>query len=208
VNLFRFRYVPCDAGDFVSFWRRFYDEGKYPDEDYQRNLNARGRLEKKNVLALFEWKNGAPLSKKKRQIAERAIEKLTEINKFRTLESLGENDVREFWQIAGQITKGLIWRIFCLHIARPNDFPIFDQHVLRAYRFLQHGKVMAKKEEGASVADYDEYRSFFFQLVKQSGKQRGEVDQALMAFGQHLTPYAKDDSRLDVTGLAEVLMRA
>jgi hypothetical protein len=35
---------------------------------------------------------------------------------------------------------GVIWRIFWLHCWQPERFPIYDQHVHRAMRFLQTGK--------------------------------------------------------------------
>jgi len=58
VRLLRFRYESCDPREFVSFWSQFYDEAKYPDKDYQRNLNETGLLDEKNILSLFEWKIG------------------------------------------------------------------------------------------------------------------------------------------------------
>lgn len=50
--------------------------------------------------------------------------------------SLYENDKKKLWKLSGKITKGFVWRIFFLHFTKPNNYPIFDQHVFRTYNIL------------------------------------------------------------------------
>jgi len=36
-------------GDFVDFWSLLYDEGRYSDEVYEKNLNRKGLLNEKSA---------------------------------------------------------------------------------------------------------------------------------------------------------------
>jgi len=189
MKFFKFKYEQCTAEEFVDFWKRFYDEGKYPDEEYKEHLNENGLLERDKIQRLWEWKNGTPLSEKKQPIIERTIEKLPEINRYRSLNEITEDDIRNLRQVAEYITNGFIWQIFVLHMAKPKYFPIFDQHVFRAFKYLTTGKLVERRNYSFDV-DYMNYRRHFFELVELSKKRIREVDQALMAFGQYLPNYS------------------
>jgi len=175
---------PCSLEDFISYWTCCYNEGKYPNTVYEENLNNKGVLQEKNIIPLLEWKNGKSLSEDKKRIASTTIKNLKKFNQFRGLTAVTDDDFNQFWSFISTIVKsGLVWRVFLLHIARPIDYPIVDQHVLRAYYFLTHGNV-TKPEE--TLETYLLYKEFFFKLVKESGKEFRDVDKALMAFGQFL----------------------
>jgi hypothetical protein len=180
----KFEAKHCGPEEFISYWAKFYDEGKYPDSDYEKNLMRGGKLEKSNIVPLLEWKNGRPLSDKKRRIAQRIIRNLEKFNKFRFMEEVSEKDFRQFWDFTSRIVEsGLVWRVYLFHIARPDDYPIIDQHVLRTYHFLTKGEITEPKQ---LLETYLSYRDFFFELARKSGKRYREVDKALMSFGQYL----------------------
>jgi len=184
MNLFRFDTVRCSESEFVSFWARFYEEGKYPDSIYKANLNEGRPLEQGNIKPLLEWKNGRPLSKKKQEIAIKVINNLPRFNQFRFITKVTAMNFERFWKIVCEIVKtGLVWRIFLLHMTRPEDYPIADQHVLRACYYLTHGKI---HEPEQTLQTYESYRTFFRDLVEKSGKEQRQVDKALMCFGQFL----------------------
>lgn len=186
-KFFKFAHEDCNIEEFISFWRQYYDEGKYPDKKYESNLNKNGLLDEDGIKYLWEWKNGNPLSKKKQLVIKKTIEKLADLNNFRKLDRITSDGAKSLWEIAGQITNGFVWRIFVLHMARPQVFPIFDQHVFRAFTYLTTGEIPEKMTR--ELKNYDAYRKFFFSVVDQSKKEDREVDQALMAFGQYLQSY-------------------
>ena len=175
---------PCSLKEFVSFWAQFYDEGKYPDSIYEDNLRRGGILQENNIIPLLEWKNGRPLSNAKKQIAFKIVKDLQEFNQFRSLKKVSAEHFDRFWSFISSIVRtGLVWKVYLLHIARPDDYPIVDQHVLRAHNFLVHGKIT---EPDQTLETYNSYREFFFKVARESGKEFREVDKALMSFGQYL----------------------
>jgi len=194
MRFFRFDIVECSDSEFVSFWSRFYEEGKYPDSIYKINLNEGKPLEQANIKSLLEWKNGKPLSGKKKEIAAKAINNLRVFNEFRLLTQVTSTEFERFWRLVCDIVKAkLVWRVFLLHMARPEDYPIVDQHVLRAHHYLTHGEI-AEPEQ--MLQSYESYRTFFRKLVEKTGKEHRQVDKALMCFGQFLkSQFSKRDSR-------------
>jgi hypothetical protein len=148
------------ANDFISFWSKCYAEGKYSDEDYEKNLNRRGFLTPKNVQYLLEWKNANPLSKRKQALVDKIKKDITKINMFRSLSKVSDQEFKRFWSFLSTIISyGIVWKVFLLHISRPNDFPIVDQHVLRAWNFLSKRRV---EEPEQTLENYRIYRIFFF----------------------------------------------
>lgn len=195
-------YSRCSAREFVDFWQQFY-QSKIPDEVYQVNLNMGGELSKENISLLWKWKNeryGSALIRPTEAI-------LKDINSFRRLEHIDEPSEREFWQKVGAITPGIVWQVFLFHMARPQDYPIFDQHVVRAFFALTTGylycnpkqvRVPCRTYERFSSA-YGGYRSFFFDVMKEAGyPEPKKVDRALWAFGRHLKRLHRVDGPLPI----------
>ncbi len=193
-------YSRCSAREFVEFWQQFY-QSKVPDEVYQTNLNVGAELTGENISQLWRWKNeryGSPLIEPTQAILE-------DINRFRNLEHIDEAKEREFWQRVATITPGIVWQVFLFHMARPQDYPIFDQHVVRAYLALTTGYLWRNPGEvGAPCynferfsSSYSGYRSFFFNLVEEAGSpEPKQVDRALWAFGRHLKRLHRADGPL------------
>jgi hypothetical protein len=84
-----------------------------------------------------------------------------------------------------------------LHIIAPQIYPIFDQHVFRAFRFLLSNDVVeipstnSKKER----TYFQDYLPFFNHLANISNMPRKKVDEALWVFGKFL----KTDYRVQMT---------
>lgn len=175
-----------DWKEFILFWAQFYDERKYPDKTvYFPNVRAK-KLSEDNIRKLFEWKNGMSLSGIKGAILMRAINRLELINTFKKRKGASTDDVRDFFEFTNEITKGFVWRIFIVHIARPKELPMIDQFVFRSYKFLTEGKIMKHSEKYKNIEEYFAYRDFFNNLMKKSKADFRTVDKALMAFGQFL----------------------
>lgn len=172
-------YVPADATptEFVAFWGRQYD---YPgDEVYELNLRRRA-LDEEGIHALFKWKNGGRrLSKRKWESVERnyvariaeARELLPDIEPESFLERFSEG--------------GAIWRIFWLHCWKPDQFPIYDQHVHRAMTKIEAGTAseIPHSDKRKVEAYLTRYLHFYDRFSKLPAR---EVDRALWVYGRFL----------------------
>ena len=81
--------------------------------------------------------------------------------------------------------RGMIWKIFTLHIMYPDRFPIFDQNVYRAMHYLQTGtiKEIPIKNTDKQATYINEYKPFY----KEHGVYEDrKLDKALFTFGQFL----------------------
>jgi hypothetical protein len=62
VQFFIYKPVGADAQAFVGFWAARY--AGYDDDFYEANVGQ--EVTEARILALFEWKNGTPLSEPKK----------------------------------------------------------------------------------------------------------------------------------------------
>ena len=184
MNFFKLSLEPTSASEFISNWSKLYNEGKFSDEEYEKILNRNGSLKPHDIQFLLEWKNGNPLSKRKQVIADKVKKEISIINEFRQLPNVTDRDFENFWSfVSSVISYGIVWKVFLVHISKPDEYPIVDQHVLRAWSFLTKGKIEEPKQ---TLQNYQQYRNFFFDLAKQSSKSCRDIDRALMVFGQFL----------------------
>jgi hypothetical protein len=92
----------------------------------------------------------------------------------------------------------LVIPLFLLHILNPRVFPIFDQHVERARRFLM-GEYLNASSAGLRIDHYARYSVFWFELLSDIGvnvksaeyAHIKHVDEALWAMGKHLKQMQK-----------------
>ena len=193
----------CEAGEFIAYWEQFY-YSKIPDQVYQANLNIGGELTESNVDTLWRWKNeryGIPKIASTKRV-------LPQINTFRRLPVITEEAEGSFWQTTSTISdSGITWQAFIFHIARPEDYPILDQHVMRAFLCLTKGHVyLNPKQISAPCRSYSRfrtiyhpYRDFFFKLVKEgSCSEPKAADRALWASGKHLKRLHQRDGALEL----------
>ncbi len=85
-----------------------------------------------------------------------------------------------------------------MHIVKPLVYPIIDQHIVRAFKFFEEGKIHSvsnlKKEELVKndFAFFKDYRQFFMGLIDKCGlpvndiKSRRNVDKSLWSCGKYL----------------------
>jgi hypothetical protein len=184
IDFFKLNIEPASASEFVSNWSKFYNEGKYSDKEYEKSLNRKGLLRPQDIQFLLEWKNGKPLSKPKQAIANNVKRQISKMNEFRGLPKVTNRDFSELWSFVSSIINyGIVWKVFLVHISRPDEYPIVDQHVLRAWKFLTENRII---EPDQTLENYSKYKDFFFSLAQQSQEGLRSVDQALMTFGQFL----------------------
>ena len=158
---------------FVAFWSERY----LAKRDHLYSPNVGKPLTEKRVLELFLWKNGGPIAKHKlKSIRSNYIDQVPKLPATNDRERL-----IEFIRLPG----GAIWRIFWLHCKRPEQFPIFDQHVYRAMCHLRTG--ICAEIPGTNLAKakayVDEYLPFYAAF---GHKDKTRLDRALWAYGKHL----------------------
>lgn len=178
--------------DFILFWRDYYNEGKYSDKDYLFHLRKGGLLEAEDLLYLLQWKNAGPLSQKKMGIYNAAKENLDRLNGFRKKQSIDSDEVVELFSVVSDIIRtGLIWRVFLMHVTRPDDFPMFDQHVYRAFTFLQEGQITDRSFSEKDINLYLDYFSFVRKVEEETSLDLRTIDKAFFAFGKFIKEYKR-----------------
>lgn len=190
MNYIRFGFERCSESDFISFWERFYRD---LDNKYENHIKHEGLLEAIDIRHLLEWKNQSKLSGPKRKVARRAEKELNRFRELRSQPEISPKDESDFWHTVSCIVKsGTAWKAFLFHIARPSEYPILDQHVVRSYYYLSTGE-RREIPKNATKEEYLElvksYGIFFRNLKRMSGKEDREIDRALLCFGQFLKQY-------------------
>lgn len=154
--------------DFIEHWSSKYN---YPlEHKYDNNIGK--PLTHSSRLALFEWKNGSTISKKK-------------------LESISQNYPLEF---EGNLKErylnhkqpgGAIWNIFYLYCLAPNEWPIYDQHTHRAMKYMKTGKIIEIGK--TNKQKYESYQNEYIPFINSLSEiDHRKLDKALFSFGQFL----------------------
>lgn len=169
----------------MSFWSVQYD---YVLEDlYDRNIGLE-KLDPENLRDLFIWKNGMKLSNNKETGFNKILLHIDVINEFKKTGLVFDKFNEQFNKLSS------IWKIFLMHICSPEQFPIFDQHVYRAYRFINElpkNRLPENKMEKTEIY-FDQYLPFYQKLRKQADKfSAKKIDEALWAYGKFLSRYPK-----------------
>lgn len=170
-----------DWSQFIDFWKQFYDDRKHPDNEfyfpYINDLSKENFLEK-----LWQWKMGVHYknSNSQRVLKLMRKEKVT-IRDYRKSQSTFE----ELWRFTGNIFRtGIIYKVFLVHICKPDDYPILDQNAFRAYTFITTGKLV---KEPKNLEDYQNYRRFVLKIHQRCKISLRDIDRGLMTFGQFLS---------------------
>lgn len=185
-----------DIKDFICFWEKYYNEGRYPDKIYFDCLKKK-HWQNGDLDRIFEWKNDSKLSQNKQKILQRIYSHLEKINYFRDLENPSKKEFNDFYNniCCRVISSGLVWRIFLVHLTHPEKYPMIDKFTYIAYDFLLNNALPSKAEIDKCLAEnqlkaYFPFREFFLKLDNKVSNQR-KVDRALMVFGQFLTNHRK-----------------
>lgn len=163
--------------EFIEFWSFLYSD---PRQDLYENAIEHKRFTADDIFKLYEWKNGGPLSERKREsVKNNVVKKLDLVNQFKQ-----KMDIEAFDKSFGKMTS--IWKIFLQHIIVPKTYPIFDQHVFRTYSYLTKGKAVELVDnDKVKNAVYAEYVLFFHGILKEGINYR-KADKALWTFGKFL----------------------
>ena len=165
--------VKADPQAFIEFWAARYTG--YDDDFYHANVGH--ELTEARILELFEWKNGTRLSGPKRDsVTRNFVERRSELDQI-------PRDETTSVLLARFSEGGAIFRIFWLHCWQPARFPIYDQHVHRAMRFIEKGvrEEIPEKDPGKIRAYIEQYIPFHASFHSMPYRA---VDKALWAFGK------------------------
>jgi len=101
-------------------------------------------------------------------------------------------------------SSGAVYRAFLFHIARPADYPIWDQNVARVHALL------TERNNDRDWQHYSDYRRWFTELKKllnigrhptrNNMRKAKRLDSALVAYGQFLKRYRSDFDAVGQTG--------
>jgi hypothetical protein len=175
VQLIIYQPVDADPRTFIDFWAAQY--AGYDDDFYEANVGQ--ELTEARILNWFTWKNGTPLSELKRQSVMRNF-----VARRGELKQIPQDEVASTL-LSRFAEGGAIWRIFWLHCWQPARFPIYDQHVHRAMRFIQAGVLEEiPSTDPQKIRTYlNGYMAFHAGF---DGIRYRLVDKALWAFGKFL----------------------
>jgi len=172
-------YKPMQSApaQFLQFWSDVYGYAK--ENLYEENIDK--KLTEQSIFALFEWKNGTPLSNRKKESVRRNF-----VDRRGELEQL-QPDMEPEKFLAHFAHGGAIWRIFWLHCWQPLRFPIYDQHVHRAMTFILTGvqeeiPALDSRKIDSYVRRYLPFHATFDGVCRRPRS----VDKALWAFGKFL----------------------
>lgn len=170
-----------NLNSFISAWSKLYS---YSNEAIYNKSIVKETLTNTDIQNLYKWKNGMKLSVlKQKSLDTKIISKLSIINALKNDANLDiEYFKNEFRNISA------VWKIFLLHIIKPNKYSIYDQHIHRAFLFIH-------KEDWSNISNtsinnkakeqfyFDRYVPF---IESQNINDLKKLDEAFFAFGQFL----------------------
>ena len=165
--------------EFISFWSKLY---AYDNAVLYNKIHHKV-LSEKDIKDLYQWKNGMKLSQaKENSLDTKIIKKIKIINSLRAIAKIDlDYFLKEFKEVS------VVWKVFLLHIISPSIYPIYDQHIHRAYRFMHNEAsdgIKASMNEGTKLKFYIEE---YYPFVNESKiKNLKKMDEAFFAFGQFI----------------------
>ena len=165
--------------EFISFWSKLY---AYDNAVLYNKIHHKV-LSEKDIKDLFQWKNGMKLSQaKEKSLKIKILKKIKIINSLRATTEIDlDYFLKEFKEVS------VVWKVFLLHIISPSMYPIYDQHIHRAYRFMNNEAsdgIKASMNEATKLKFYFEE---YYPFVKDSKiKDLKKMDEAFFAFGQFI----------------------
>lgn len=168
-----------DFRAFIEFWSALYN---YPQEEKYTRSIQKEIFTAADLTDLFTWKNGMELSAKKKQaLQEKILDKLSIIQQFQR-EGIAIADFKkEFSNVSA------VWQLFLLHCIDPAEYPIYDQHIHRAFckihkQAYQH--ITDRLSEKSKLAFYDTEYLVFVKEHKELDLRK--IDKALFTYGRFL----------------------
>lgn len=99
---------------------------------------------------------------------------------------------------------GFIWSLFILHSFYPKIYPLYDQHVYRAYKYIQNPNTVLANAAPNSWLEYHKYTIFFKGLVLRENCTEINVDRALWAYGKYLKPKSKGPTNMNINTISKI----
>lgn len=167
--------------DFINSWSKLYS---YSNEAIYNKSIEKVVFTKTDIQNLYKWKNGMKLSElKQKSLNTKITSKLTIINAFKKSDNLNLEDFqKEFKEVSA------VWKIFLLHIIKPTKFPIYDQHIHRAFLFINNEDWT--NISNSSITDKAKEKFYFNTYLPYIESQNiddlKKLDEAFFAFGQFL----------------------
>ena len=81
---------------------------------------------------------------------------------------------------------GFIWALFVAHVCKPHVYPLYDQHVWRAFRNISSNGTEYPALAPNNWSDFLDYSKFFQNLRKECDIPYWKLDQALWVFGKSI----------------------
>jgi hypothetical protein len=185
-----------------------YDAEKYPFDVYEglvRVFAAPSNVQPNHIDTALRWKYGhwgkPNFPARHKAIAQRVAAKWPT---FVTESIKDSRSVFDFWADAlrSRTTQPYITVTFLLHLLRPREWPIIDQHTFRTMNHFvgQLRPDWRPKQKPSTMRDLEIYAAFFQQLHHEWQREvgairRSELDHALMVKGQRLKATAKSRRR-------------
>lgn len=175
-----------DIAEFIRFWSNLYS---YPGDKIYGNTIIKTRFDNDDIIKLYTWKNVTKLSGgKQKSLNNKIISKLTTINSLKLDKNFKLDDfLEEFKDVS------FVWKIFLLHIIRPKEYPIYDQHIHRTYNYI-HG--LEYKNITNKISDKNKEQFYFetyLKFIKSiNGHNLKVIDEAFFSFGQFINTKKND----------------
>ena len=169
----------ADLQSFIVFWSRLYAYNNA--EQYQ--IIHKKELAQDDLIELYTWKNGMKLSaKKKESLSTNILGAVDEINRLRSSLTVDlDNFLIRFSKVS------TVWKIFLLHICKPKVYPIYDQHIHRAYMYIHNKDYSGISSTMSEKKKLDFYFMQYLPFVEAlKVKDMKKMDEAFFAFGQFL----------------------
>ncbi|MDQ2178820.1 hypothetical protein [Marinifilum sp. D714] len=170
-----------DLNEFINYWSELYS---YPLESLYNERIYKKKFDAEDLLQLFIWKNGMKLSAgKQKSFEDKVLSKRDIINDLKSKQNLGINEFQKHFN-----NLSAVWKIFLLHIIRPNKYPIYDQHINRAFNYI-HGfdyqNISANSMTNNSKEEF--YFNTYLEFIESlNGIDLKKMDEAFFAFGQFI----------------------
>ena len=166
---------------FISNWSNLYS---YTNENLYNKTISKESFTKEDLQNLYIWKNAMKLSVlKQRSLETKIIANLPTINNYKKIENI---DIQAFKKEFKKVSS--VWKIFLLHVIKPNKYPIYDQHIHRAFLFIQNEDW--RNISNISISNNAKEKFYFERYLPfieaQNIKDLKKLDEAFFTFGQFL----------------------
>ncbi|APS40608.1 hypothetical protein [Salegentibacter sp. T436] len=165
---------------FIDKWSKLYS---FSNKAIYSKSIVKEIFTKTDIQNLYNWKNGMKLSVlKQKSLDTKIITKLPIINAYKKSDTIELEAFKiEFKKVPA------VWKIFLLHIIKPSKYPIYDQHIHRAFLYIHNGAWSNVRNTMSNKAKEEFYFEKYLPFIEsQNIKDIKQLDEAFFAFGQFL----------------------